>query len=345
MIAGSSPLARGLPQTATAFSRPLRIIPARAGFTPPRRPPPTRSRDHPRSRGVYSSGMCGRTASPGSSPLARGLLVPLPHSRARARIIPARAGFTGLPPCGRRADRDHPRSRGVYSSPSTSGPTPTGSSPLARGLQGVQGDVAEVPGIIPARAGFTRLMIGFTASSPDHPRSRGVYEVRVRGADGGGGSSPLARGLPAPLLHRPGGERIIPARAGFTRRRRVVALSAEDHPRSRGVYPPAGRGRARGQGSSPLARGLLVTEPWFLDPTGIIPARAGFTQPTTGRLRARRDHPRSRGVYRPSRTVVSRPPGSSPLARGLHVAVVLPWDGRGIIPARTGFTRDLSPLT
>ena len=32
-------------------------------------------------------------------------------------------------------------------------------------------------------------------------------------------------------------------------------------------------------GSSPLARGLLVTEPWFLDPARIIPARAGFTAP------------------------------------------------------------------
>ena len=52
-MAGSSPLARGLLVLVAVLGRPLRIIPARAGFTPAR---PARWRacwDHPRSRGVY----------------------------------------------------------------------------------------------------------------------------------------------------------------------------------------------------------------------------------------------------------------------------------------------------
>ena len=50
---GSSPLARGLPRLAVLLQRPAGIIPARAGFTPEQHRHRTRSRDHPRSRGVY----------------------------------------------------------------------------------------------------------------------------------------------------------------------------------------------------------------------------------------------------------------------------------------------------
>mgnify|MGYP000972111424 CR=1 FL=1 len=70
---GSSPLARGLHGEEMYDYGPDRIIPARAGFTPPRRRTATRREDHPRSRGVY---VCACSASPravGSSPLARGL--------------------------------------------------------------------------------------------------------------------------------------------------------------------------------------------------------------------------------------------------------------------------------
>ena len=50
---GSSPLARGLPVEAVRVRPGVGIIPARAGFTPRPGPPPARSGDHPRSRGVY----------------------------------------------------------------------------------------------------------------------------------------------------------------------------------------------------------------------------------------------------------------------------------------------------
>ena len=111
---GSSPLARGLPRPDWEGGEATRIIPARAGFTSgpvaDRRP----SGDHPRSRGVYGRMVMYSPSSAGSSPLARGLLPPAAATMIRARIIPARAGFTigSLPPSA--PTRDHPRSRGVY---------------------------------------------------------------------------------------------------------------------------------------------------------------------------------------------------------------------------------------
>ena len=52
------------------------------------------------------------------------------------------------------------------------------------------------------------------------------------------GSSPLARGLLRKHGVKAAAGRIIPARAGFTVSAFAKAASKEDHPRSRGVYPP-----------------------------------------------------------------------------------------------------------
>ena len=57
--------------------------------------PPGRSRDHPRSRGVYSDPLTAAAVACGSSPLARGLLLDVAPVPVRTGIIPARAGFTG----------------------------------------------------------------------------------------------------------------------------------------------------------------------------------------------------------------------------------------------------------
>ena len=232
------------------------IIPARAGFTQPSHDGPETGPDHPRSRGVYPRRLRGGAPGPGSSPLARGLRGgPVQSVRARG-IIPARAGFTGVdveceaagedhprsrgvyttivvdladeriiparagftrPPLSTSSPRsDHPRSRGVYAAVHTDTMPVTGSSPLARGLRTVTIPPSLVPGIIPARAGFTRYRRGSSHRPGDHPRSRGVYPFRRRTAGRPGGSSPLARGLPVIRLGTPSRPGIIPARAGFT---------------------------------------------------------------------------------------------------------------------------------
>ena len=440
---GSSPLARGLPGGAAGGGLGAGIIPARAGFTPWGYLRTGRTRDHPRSRGVYGTGSAPIPARAGSSPLARGLHVTTDYRKGLIRIIPARAGFTP-PPAGRpppsawiiparagftpvggvahRGARDHPRSRGVYAAALSSESNGSGSSPLARGLHGNMTRMRAVTGIIPARAGFTRqeparhhrardhprsrgvygTLSGTDSGTPwiiparagftippirkeplqwDHPRSRGVYAIRRGGRSAVRGSSPLARGLPGDLGgdgdeagiiparagftfagNRPAGRsrgssplarglpvageheqvavRIIPARAGFTGRhpRRRLGRPGSS-PLARGLptcTPSCTRG---GPGSSPLARGLLLTLPDGGTKVGIIPARAGFTQPITEPVRDGRDHPRSRGVYCVDCVDAIRSAGSSPLARGL-----LPPRGtkRGqpwIIPARAGFTR------
>ena len=155
-------------------------------------------KDHPRSRGVYWDLWDWRHLKTGSSPLARGLPLSAPHTCGAARIIPARAGFTGRRAESSPAGTDHPRSRGVYPLSPILPSLPSGSSPLARGLQlaRVEGRLGER--IIPARAGFTMDEEIYILGTGDHPRSRGVY-----------GS------LPGEAAQRGW---IIPARAGFTRR-------------------------------------------------------------------------------------------------------------------------------
>ena len=178
-VAGSSPLARGLPGTYHAYGEVDRIIPARAGFTPARPSRRCSSGDHPRSRGVYAGDGMARTLRGGSSPLARGLRVPVGDAQRPPRIIPARAGFTAFAPGSRRLVADHPRSRGVYAPRHTSRRHSLGSSPLARGLRVGPGGRVLCLRIIPARAGFTPGRLRCGRATRDHPRSRGVYAERV----------------------------------------------------------------------------------------------------------------------------------------------------------------------
>ena len=215
-VTGSSPLARGLPPRPGRRSSCARIIPARAGFT--RRPRRTRPRpsDHPRSRGVYILADVGDSTEGGSSPLARGLPVVPGWGSRQGGIIPARAGFTIYGVGGGKGVGDHPRSRGVYPTKSGEFAQDQGSSPLARGLPPVTAHGRLGGGIIPARAGFTSSTVRACPSSPDHPRSRGVYFNTQLLAARSHGSSPLARGLPRACQYFPWRSGIIPARAGFT---------------------------------------------------------------------------------------------------------------------------------
>ena len=218
--------------------------------------------DHPRSRGVYLFSIREAGLMPGSSPLARGLPVLHPRGRAHARIIPARAGFTGS------------------GSPGPAGRW--GSSPLARGLRTMIAGQDRKVGIIPARAGFTSTPIPPYPSSQDHPRSRGVYPGRLAAEVAARGSSPLARGLREETIGVVVECGIIPARAGFTGPSRPWRRPRRDHPRSRGVYTGRTTSSSSRQGSSPLARGLQARGSEPRRCTGIIPARAGFTKRVGG---------------------------------------------------------------
>ena len=214
----------------------IRIIPARAGFTPARQYSTWPYPDHPRTRGVYFPGPFASGNLEGSSPHARGLPRNRNSRRSGLGIIPARAGFT----CRGVADvlgvPDHPRTRGVYTGHHTLLQCRWGSSPHARGLRYSISVVTHDGGIIPARAGFTAPADRTRNKSSDHPRTRGVYlsyaladtrptdHPRTRGVywclaprcRPRRGSSPHARGLPLWREHYDLTIRIIPARAGFT---------------------------------------------------------------------------------------------------------------------------------
>ena len=153
-----------------------------------------------------------------------------------------------------------------------------GSSPLARGLRSHVAALVGPARIIPARAGFTRVLSTGQVTIEDHPRSRGVYPKSLSEPSNCPGSSPLARGLPCCRTSTPShpgdhprsrgvyGEkpadgiphrRIIPARAGFTVKNPLTAF--------------------HNVGSSPLARGLRKVSADAMGEFRIIPARAGFT--------------------------------------------------------------------
>ena len=173
------------------------------------------------------------------------------------------------------------------------------------------------------------------------------------------GSSPLARGLPEAARDLPLGGRIIPARAGFTRRRAGRPGRPRDHPRSRGVYGRLTTAQARAAGSSPLARGLRRYCGRVVLCYRIIPARAGFTTLSRRIPGSCSDHPRSRGVYfscawgmiLPARIIPARAGFTNPRrsrrprdrdhprSRGVYIiAVIHVADVLRIIPARAGFT-------
>ena len=192
--------------------------------------------DHPRSRGVYKLAEVATGMTGGSSPLARGLL---------------QGWIDKVNDAG-----DHPRSRGVYGSHAGTATHLQGSSPLARGLPMFSSLKTRTIRIIPARAGFTKKTPSGALVARDHPRSRGVYSIRIASCEPRSGSSPLARGLPPPRDRCQQFLRIIPARAGFTSFPHGQRRNARDHPRSRGVYRPVGVIGLALSGSSPLARGL-----------------------------------------------------------------------------------------
>ena len=156
-------------------SRLIGIIPALAGNTSEVTRAGLDFKDHPRSRGEYSTSSSTTPPATGSSPLSRGILRRRIGHQNQHRIIPALAGNT--PPlldyC--RRIRDHPRSRGEYSTGSYGTNSMTGSSPLSRGI-------------------LLHLSIN-SGDRVDHPRSRGEYGAVTWVAHLNTGSSPLSRGI------------------------------------------------------------------------------------------------------------------------------------------------------
>ena len=215
-VAGSSPRVRGKPAGHRRTECGSRIIPARAGQTSASHLCRWAGPDHPRACGANVNWLVAPSSMYGSSPRVRGKPSPTATTRARGRIIPARAGQTS--PCCPHAigSSDHPRACGANVVVSECHDCVSGSSPRVRGKRDVPVRIRVRARIIPARAGQTITGIMLVVGRADHPRACGANSANGANAVSHFGSSPRVRGKPADVERAPHAIRIIPARAGQT---------------------------------------------------------------------------------------------------------------------------------
>ena len=150
--------------------------------------------------------------------------------------------------------------------------------------------------IIPARAGPTEGTLDFTPACSDHPRSCGANRACRSLTQCRSGSSPLVRGQLQERISKLAHMRIIPARAGPTKRLCYAAFVLSDHPRSCGANLRKGTPPNVMTGSSPLVRGQPCLKAKRTRVVRIIPARAGPTDNHRTSSRDTTDHPRSCGA-------------------------------------------------
>ena len=154
-----------------------------------------------------------------------------------------------------------------------------------------------------------------TGSNTVHPRGRGEHTSGRRQRRSSAGSSPRARGTPAPRLARTANARFIPAGAGNTTHHSPLGNTGTVHPRGRGEHRMHKRNNSGSNGSSPRARGTQHSE-------------------TYGILRA--VHPRGRGEH--LRSIPAADHGSSPRARGTLRERLDELKAERFIPAGAGNT-------
>ena len=280
MSSGSSPLARGTRRSQRLHRLSDRFIPAGAGNTATpgasRCKPPV----HPRWRGEHPAALSRLPNVCGSSPLARGTLVPQHDRVTRQRFIPAGAGNTRQIQIGDDGRAVHPRWRGEHHHAPVLDQEFAGSSPLARGTPQRPGRRHPQPRFIPAGAGNTLDVHRGHRDRTVHPRWRGEHAYMICAIRAIVGSSPLARGTLAGADGVAGGARFIPAGAGNTRLAGRTGGRGPVHPRWRGEHKASVYLQSGLNGSSPLARG---TRPSFFRVHTLgrfIPAGAGNTRPS-----------------------------------------------------------------
>ena len=170
---GSSPRARGTGCRSLRGSSRGRFIPAGAG-NGSGTPRTVRSVSvHPRGRGERPGTVDVEKLVLGSSPRARGTVIPIGELRGEVRFIPAGAG-NGAPVWIRRGPRAvHPRGRGERRRRACAVGAAAGSSPRARGT-GIDNGLEHRSGrFIPAGAGNGCPPVPPGQRSSVHPRGRG----------------------------------------------------------------------------------------------------------------------------------------------------------------------------
>ena len=176
------------------------------------------------------------------------------------------------------------------------------------------------------------------------------------------GSSPRVRGKRAPPSSAGHRGRLIPARAGKTRKPPASPPPETAHPRACGENDVPAAPVLPQLGSSPRVRGKRGHPPGHRVGAGLIPARAGKTGTVKGARTVNEAHPRACGEnglslglgfrgsgssprVRENRSAVHDPPavpGSSPRVRGKRPGPQAVGVGPRLIPACAGKTRSAS---
>ena len=274
----------------------------------------------------------------GSSPRVRGSRWCCSRRDMFTGIIPAGAGLTTCPNCGKPMFRDHPRGCGAHTLSCVCTESKRGSSPRVRGSHAIMCLHGIEAGIIPAGAGLTAQICRVGRPAGDHPRGCGAHWIPLPASPPCRGSSPRVRGSQQ-IRHAgipPGG--IIPAGAGLTNENQVPCFPQRDHPRGCGAHSTCRLASFPSSGSSPRVRGSLNEDlgKWVLD--GIIPAGAGLTSELFDATIIARDHPRGCGAHPRHHQGFCREQGSSPRVRGSLILRYLRTSSSGIIPAGAGLT-------
>ena len=159
------------------------------------------------------------------------------------------------------------------------------------------------------------------------------------------GSSPRVRGKPRDVTIRAAQHRLIPARAGKTRRNSSALRTLRAHPRACGENYIHRVPVSEPVGSSPRVRGKLLVGRRCQRQIGLIPARAGKTCGRPRTIRTLAAHPRACGENDPRCGRRGRGPGSSPRVRGKPHAGGDAGGDHGLIPARAGKTVRVGPTS
>ena len=191
---GSSPRVRGKRTDSAAVSCTDRIIPARAGQTPPACTGARRTSDHPRACGANCAVLAAVAVAAGSSPRVRGKQPVGVNYHYRQRIIPARAGQTSFAVRCAEVMSDHPRACGANDLSFTDLRGADGSSPRVRGKLLHGRLLRRQRRIIPARAGQTSACVRTSPTRSDHPRACGANPFSGLAVALIAGSSPRVRG-------------------------------------------------------------------------------------------------------------------------------------------------------
>ena len=214
-----------------------------------------------------------------------------------------------------------------------------------RGTRGGAGNGGTESRFIPACAGNTDILERNRFIERVHPRVCGEHVALANAVHMAFGSSPRVRGTQRQRRVAPCRLRFIPACAGNTNRCHHPEWKAPVHPRVYGEHTHCITPCLHCVGSSPRVRGThsVTCHVWPL--TRFIPACTGNTPLLGCAAKGSPVHPRVYGEHILYQCVLSCGRGSSPRVRGTRTRCRPSHTAARFIPACTGNTSAVSPVT